>query len=266
MYTVFAILFLLGVLMIGAGFLGRLGTSGISEVDSNAASAFGMLVIFSLLILSFSSFSDLVPIFDGFLGGIPYLEKIADYGSLHNVFSQDPIGAAASFCDVVIVSALISLLNLIPGSGGKTKVKGQSMTKCFVGVVLSLVSLLLLNYVIKGTVIYQWIVAVVGIIVSLISIGTVPLTLIAFLHKNRVLTVGILGVLLAFSKSKIVGIIRDAFLKAIVFVFGIWLLEHYFGDLATSASWIFNFLVAFGPVAVLLLGVSVLLKTLKTNR
>mgnify|MGYP006065924499 CR=1 FL=1 len=266
MYTVFAIMFLLGVLMIGVGLLGRLGTSGISEVDSNAATAFGMLVIFSFLIVNFSSASALLPVFEGILGGIPYLEKIADYGSLHNVFTQDPMGAAASFCDVVIMATLISLLNLMPWRGGRTKEKGQFLVKCFVGVMLSLLSLLLLNYVIKETIVYQWIVAVIGTIISIISIGTIPFTLIAFIKKNRVLGIGVLGILLAFSKSKIVGIMRDAFLKAIVFVFGIWILEDYFGDLATSASWIFHFLVAFGPVVVLLIGVSVLLKTLKTNR
>lgn len=51
------------------------------------------------------------------------------------------------------------------------------------------------------------------------------------------------------------GILRDSFLKAIIYVAGIWLLEKHFGDIATGFSQLSLILVAFGPMVVVLIGI-----------
>lgn len=47
------------------------------------------------------------------------------------------------------------------------------MVKILIGTVVALAALLLLNYVIKKTDTYNWIVAVVGSIIALLSMGTI---------------------------------------------------------------------------------------------
>ena len=102
------------------------------------------------------------------------------------------------------------------------------MVKILIGMVVALAALLLLNYVIKKTDTYNWIVAVVGSIIALLSMGTIPFLVISQLNANRVARVGLVGALLLFSKSSVAGILRASFLKAIIYVFGIWVLENNF--------------------------------------
>ena len=89
------------------------------------------------------------------------------------------------------------------------------MVKILIGMVVALAALLLLNYVIKKTDTYNWIVAVVGSIIALLSTGTIPFLVISQLNANRVARVGLVGALLLFSKSSVAGILRASFLKAI---------------------------------------------------
>ena len=56
-YSVFSTLFLLAVLLIVAGFVGRFGTNGFADVSENVAASLGLLVTYLILILSLSSYS-----------------------------------------------------------------------------------------------------------------------------------------------------------------------------------------------------------------
>lgn len=76
------------------------------------------------------------------------------------------------------------------------------MVKILIGMVVALAALLLLNYVIKKTDTYNWIVAVVGSIIALLSTGTIPFLVISQLNANRVARVGLVGALLLFRKQR----------------------------------------------------------------
>lgn len=59
MYSVLSTLFVIGVFLIVAGFLGRVGTDGMADVSENVAPAIGLLVTYAFLILSLGFFSEL---------------------------------------------------------------------------------------------------------------------------------------------------------------------------------------------------------------
>lgn len=262
MYSVFTTLFIIGFLMILVGFIGRIGTECIGEVDANVASAFGLIFVYTLIFMSFSSFAELVPVFEGICGGIPFLDIIADYGSLKNALHAEPLRAAISFLDVVILSSLINILSLLPLTQGNAV--GKFMVKLFTGIILALVSLCILNFVIKETSAYKWITSIIGGLISIVSIGSIPLAIVSVFKKNIAASVGIFGSIYFFSKSRVAGILRDSFLKAIIYVAGIWLMEKHFGDIATGFSQLSLILVAFGPVVVVLIGIGLIFKSLKT--
>ena len=261
MYSVLAILFLIGVFLIVAGFLGRVGTDGISDVSENVAAAVALLVTYAFLILSLSSFSELATFFEGICGGIPYLREITDYGSLQNVIKNDPLSAAIAFVDTVILSATIETIMMIPLS--QKNDNSKFMVNLFTGIVVAIASLLVLNYVIKETSVYQWIVSIVGSIIALLSIGTIPIIIISLFKKNITAGIGLIGIIMLFSKSKIAGVLRASFFKAIIYVCGIWLLEKYFGSIASGLSQISTILVAFGPAFVMIIGLVIILKSAK---
>ena len=50
MYSVLSTLFVIGVFLVVAGFLGRVGTDGISDIGENVAAAIGLLVTYAFLI------------------------------------------------------------------------------------------------------------------------------------------------------------------------------------------------------------------------
>ena len=258
MYSVFTILFILAALMITVGFVGRVGVNGLNDVDANVAAAIGLIFVYALIFISFSSFSDLLPILENICGGIPFLDKIADYGSLRNVLHADPLGAAVSFLDTVILTTMINILLLLPLSQGNAA--GRFMVRIFTGIVLALVSLLILNFIIKGSQVYQWIVAGIAGIISIISVGSVPLQIMAVL-KGSAAGAGLLGTALLFSESEIAGLFRTSFLEALVYVLGIYLLESRFGSVGAAMSQISVFLVVFGPVVIMLIGIALILRS-----
>lgn len=258
--SIVAVLFLLGVGMIFAGVFARAGTAASNEIDANVAATMALLVTYAFLLLSFTSLSELVGAFGMICGGIPYVDKIADYGSLSKVFHEAPLEAAASFLDVVFLTAIIDLLSLLPLTSGSAV--GKFMVKIFTGIVLSIVSLMILNYVVKGTGIYRFVVAVIGACISLISVGTVPLAILSLIKGNKAAGVGLIAALYVFSRSKIVAIMRDAFLKAIVYVLGIYILEQKFGTIAAGMSWFSIVVVAAAPSLIIIAGIIIMLKSI----
>ena len=51
---------------------------------------------------------------------MPFVQDIADYGSLKKVIEADPLNAAISFLDTVILSTTINILSLFPFFQGNT--------------------------------------------------------------------------------------------------------------------------------------------------
>ena len=262
MYSIIALLFLIGFSMVAAGFIGRIYTNEIKDVSNNVAAAIILLFVFTLLVLSVSSASELAAFFEGICGEIPFCGLITDYGSLKNAFSESPSSAAIAFMDTVILSALIEIITkILPYRARQTAESGLKirtfMVKILIGMVVALAALLLLNYVIKKTDTYNWIVAVVGSIIALLSMGTIPFLVISQLNANRVARVGLVGALLLFS------ILRASFLKAIIYVFGIWVLENNFESISNSLSNLSMILAAFAPACVIIIGLILILKSAK---
>lgn len=254
--------------MLAAGFIGRVGTDGMSDVSKNVAASFGLIFTYALLIAFAGSASKFAGFAENFFGGVPYLNDIADYGSLHKMFSQSPLTAATNFLDTVILSTVIDIILLLPLGQDSDKKhfftnRGNIMTNLFVSFLAAILGLLILNYVIKKASIYRSIVSIIGGIIAFTSIGTIPLHIMSLFNKNSSAGIGIIGALLLFSKSRIVGILRSAILKAIVFVCGIWILENRFGSLANGLSQAVAIMVAFGPVLVMIVGIVLILKSAK---
>ena len=91
------------------------------------------------------------------------------------------------------------------------------------------------------------------------------MVIITLIRKKRLATVAVatgIGLLFLFSKSKIMGTLRSAVFKAIVYVGGIWILEKHFGSIANGMSFISSVFVAFGPVLVMLIGLYFIVKSM----
>ena len=124
-----------------------------------------------------------------------------------------------------------------------------------------MISLLTLNFVIKGSSVYQWILAVIAGVISLISIGTIPLQIMTVIKGYSVAGVGALAAAQLLSESEIAGVFRTSFLAARVYVVGIWLLEDRFGSIGAAMSQIAVIVVAFGPVVIMLIGLVLIIRS-----
>lgn len=259
MYSIIVILFLIGCLMISVGMLGRAGAKGFDDIDGNVAAAMGLLVTYMFFLLHFSSFSGLTQIFEAVSGGIPFLQNIVDYGTLRNLLHEAPMQAATSFMDTVFLSAIIQLVSNIPMNNEDMRKK--LMVRILTSVVVSLVSLMLLNYVIKQTGLYRYAVTAVGAIISLLSLGSIPASIVSLLKKNAVSGVGLLTTVILFSKNPLIRILRTSFFDSIIYVAGIYVLESRFHSIAESVSVISVLIVSFMPVLLMLIGIYYILKS-----
>ena len=260
MYSVHATLLLVGLIMLLAGFLGSVGTEGLKNINANVAASFALLFLFTIVVLSFGSYEELRPIFEALTGGVTgefrvaILSDIADYGSLANVLRQAPVKAAESFFEVVLFALLVELISGLPWSTGKFAT--DFISRVLTGSVVGLLSLYLLNVVVKQTQLYQWIVMSVGTLITLISVGSIPLSIITAFGKKNLVALGIFGTILAKCSF-----IRKAFLKSLAFLLGIWILENQFGSLAAAADSISLMIVAFLPVGVMFVGLGMIVKS-----
>lgn len=261
MYSFLSAFLLVGVLMVLAGFVGKLATDGVGDVSSHVASALGLIVVFALLVVTANSPENLLKKLEAVCGGVPFLNDIADYGSLQKIFTQNPTAAAQSFLDTVLLATIINLLSLLPLTQGSAV--NDWMVKLFTGIVLALIALFLLNFVISKTEVYHWMVSAIGVIISVIAVGGIPLAVISAFSNKTVMGAGIISALLMFSKSKIAGIFRDAFLKALVYVLGIWIMERYFGSLAAGIAQIVGIITVGMPLVIMMVGIVIVLKSTK---
>ena len=263
MYTFLVVSFVLLLALVFAGFLARVGTDRIGEIDANVASSFALLTVFGFVFLACSE-SRLGSVVEALCGGVPYLGVIADYGSLHAALHSDPIRAAVSFLDVVFLAALIDLINLLPLKQGSASYWTQGglrakflPVRLLTGIVVALLALLLFNFVIRSSEIYQWIVGAIAAVISLISVCSVPVLLISAI-KQSAAQIGGAGLLVSFlilAKSKVGVLLRSAFFKALIFTLGIWLVEAKWGSVAAAAATISAIVVAFMPAVICLIAI-----------
>lgn len=71
MYSGWSTLFIIGVFLIAAGFLSRVGIDGISDVSENVAAALGLLITYAFLILSLGFFQSLRLSLKGYAEALP---------------------------------------------------------------------------------------------------------------------------------------------------------------------------------------------------
>lgn len=252
-------LFILGVVMIIAGFLARVGADGLDQISENTAASLALLVVFGILVGSVASSSELAKAFEAMCGGIPFANELADYGSLKNVFSSSPLDAAIAFLDTVLLAVMIELIATLPWSRGNAR--GKLMVNVLTAVVVALLCLLFLNFVVKSSSVYQWIASVIAALISLVSIGTIPAAIASLFQTTAARGGGILALFIIFSQGRLAGALRAGFVKAVIYVAAIFILENRFGNIANGMSFISTLVVAFLPVVIVCMGLYFILRS-----
>lgn len=260
--SLFVLLFLLGILMMASGLLYQLVTGGVSNIGANAASSFALLVIFCFLLLNTNSFDDLIPIFEGICGGVPFVSGLTDFGSLQSFFTRAPLEAVLSFFDVVILSALIEVMQQLFSATGSYARKGAfAWINLFTGIISALLSLAILNYIIKTTPFYAAFASIIGTALSATSLSSIIVILISFFLRQKRSNNILYQSLLAFSKTSVGKVIVSSFLKAVLYVIGIWIMENFFPEIQTQVSSLIAIFTAFVPCLILLFGICLILKS-----
>lgn len=261
MYTLIVIFFLIGCCMIAAGLLGQAAIAGTKSWDAGVASAMALMVVFALLLISCGSFTGLGEAFGSINNSlnIPFFSQLTDYGTMRNLFQQAPMEAAAAFLDTVFLAAIINMLGLLhPNSGD---VAGQLAVKILTAVVLAIAGLVILNFVVKQSGPYQLLVGILGAVIALVSVGTVPLAVWSVIKQNSAAAVGIGASLIIFAQSRLGGCLRSAFFQALVYVGGVYVLEEKLPDVSAGLSQVSVVVAAFMPVIIMLIGLFILVKS-----
>lgn len=250
MYSVFAFILMVLVLFFAVGFAMSAGSRGLNQISANAASSMALLVLFTAVVISCTSVAELTHLIDaisnGMMAQMKLLEMLNDYGSFANALAQSPAGMAEAFFDIVILSTLINLICELPLVTGDFR---NFFSRMFVGMVVGLVALYLLNTYVKQMRIYQAIVSLTGAVISAVSVGSLPLLVGEISGRRK--TAGFLFLIFI--------VFRSAFFKAIAFMFGIWFLEHRFGSVASAANTLLQAVIYFVPVLVVLGGIGCML-------
>lgn len=262
-YNLFAFLFVLGICLLGVGFVYNAIAGGGSNLSVNTTTSFSLLVLFTCLVMSFQSFDEMLPIFESFCGGVPYAEKIADFGSMLNLFQQSPAQAIMSFFDLMILSVLVDILNkFIDAVTGISEKKNKfSWMSIFNGILSALLALFILNFTIKDLPFYKAVFALLGTTLSVLSIGTLITISLTFFAKAHISQNACFRFLSAFSKTPIGKSLCTAFLHALIYVLGVFALENFFPELRQCATNFVAVIVAFLPVVVLLFCLGQIVKT-----
>ncbi|MGN1308097.1 MAG: hypothetical protein ACI4V3_10550 [Faecousia sp.] len=250
---------ILAALTFLCGVVGRLGTTGFSVLDANGASAFGLIVLFTGLMIFFStSDSPLFPL--EVFSGLPFVNEISDYGSLHALLQQNFSAAVQPFLDLVLLNILMALVELIPLSN--PGYRRWDFVNILAGFVTALIAMLIMNYIIKPSSVYRDIMDVVTAVVSIASVAGVPLLIYSRFSSRNVITAAVVVSFIAFSRNRLFGIIRSAILRSFVFLGLIYILEVRFGSIAASAASISQIIVAFAPSFIIIWAIVKLMRLL----
>lgn len=259
MYSIFLFFIIISVALILAGLIGKMGSDAHFDPGTEFGAALGLLITYVIFIICCSSFPELVKNYGAFIGGIPGVELISEYGSVLNGIHSDPLGAAEAFLDAVILSAIISVLELFYN---KNALKHRPfMYRIFLHVLMALVGLLVLNVVVKNSGIYRTMTSMIGLIISIAAVGSISLAILSAVRKNAMSgLVAIAGISLLM-QSRFAGILRSAFLKAVIYFAGVIFIEQKFGSVSNGLLTLSNILVAFGPAVIILLALAVIIRS-----
>lgn len=274
-YSIFGGLFILGVLLIAAGLVCYMGVEGFNSISDNAGSAFALIVIFAIIIVSFSDVSGLIGFIDTLCGGIPLLNDIADVGSIGRLFKKEPLTVVRGFLDIVLLSTLVEFLVKIDKWLRKRDNEGipkeyqkpvPAMVQLLTMMVTPLVALFILNYVIKTSEVYRAIAEVFAAIISLISFGIIPLTIANITMKKVKTTVMFIMILMAFYKSIVVRTLLSAAFKALVLFGALFVLDFYRPQLAQGMTTAAQMVSAVMPCIIIFVTIIVLVKGVLFNK
>lgn len=260
MVKILSFLFVVLAVMVIISFLGKLGTGGFKDIRSTLISVLTFSLTFGFVIVSLGSFSGFARSMQSLFGGLPFLDKLENYGSLSNLVEKAPLEAVTAFCDAVLLSTLIQLIQML---FPMQRNSGKTFTVCLLTSFAVLIcALLLLNRVLKPSALYRWISTTTGSVIVLIALISIPVSLIAASKKNAK---GSFGAALLYSKSEAVGIFRTALLQALVYVGGILFLEKNYGSLTQGMSALSVMLSAILPLVIMLFGLGIMLSSLQRH-
>lgn len=252
-FELLTMLFIFALIMFFGGFLWRLG-GDISDISTDVASTLALMVVYGIVLVSVDNASEFT---QAICGGIPFIDTITDYGSLREAFLYDKAQCAASFFDVVLLSGIVDLTKPLLGAGRRSK---MSMGKILAGAVSALIGLVILNTIVKTSDIYANIVTGIGAVISIFSLSNFSFTAIAALNKKNVAATGIFALAALFMDNPISNAVRMSFIKAVIYVLIIWMMEHFCGSLAGGVSLVFSIIAAFIPAVVMLIGIVIIIR------
>lgn len=260
-YTFMIAIVIIGILFLLAGMMSQVGVEGFfSNMGTNTACAFAYVVIFIMILMGCSSYSELYKLFSSVCGGIPYVSQILDHGSFAMVWKQSPLEGAQGFLDTVLVSFILDLLISFFGVfSGKKGIRKFQFVAIFSSVILSLaVTLIIVNLLIKPSSAYKLATAILGAVISLISLGSIPVAIITMMKKNFAPSIVAIAMLYGFFNTKIMKNFRGAFFKSLVITFGLLVFETYFGSLVNGLNILTMIISSFLPCIIMIVAIGIM--------
>lgn len=258
LYTLLVTLLLtLGIFFL-IGILSWLGSDSVDSQDiltPNFAASFALFVIFIIIIVSFSS-QDLYDAFSAFLGTFPLVNYIADYNSFHQLLRQDLLGALISFLDIVLLNLILDLLSNLASLSVRFRTSGRQMFMplMLICLVIGLAGLAILNWI-HASASYQWVVSLLGLLVSVASILSIPMAIAAACKGNSNWKIPAFSALVLVSNNALGRAMRTSLFKALVFLASIYVLEAQFGSLGNIFSVVSNVIVIFMPIIMMIVAI-----------
>ena len=225
-------------------------------LTANLACTLSYTLLFCLVLIGCSSFSELYDVFAAICGGIPYVQDITDIGSYLALWSQEPLIGAANLMDTVLVSFILQLCTkLIVGGKGKVR-DAQPKDRfafCLVSVAFSLlITLLLVNVIIKPSAPYQFVMSILGGGISLITLGKITSDIINLFKKNAIPSIPFFILLYNFFRLPIMKEFLKAVATAIGFSIALGVVEWKFGSLAAVVNTFMSIFIALVPCAIMI--------------
>ena len=255
-YTLLCALVLIAVLFFVVGMVGRMGSGSFAaEITPNVAASLALLVVFAIILLSFSP-DDWSDVFGALCGSLPLVSNITDYGSFRNLLHENFGQALITFFNMVLLTAIIDLLSELAGLRIYVARRDWDffVPILLLSVCIGVISLLVFNFI-QSTESYQWIVSAIGTLTSAASLASIPVLIVSIFQRDKKWAAPLVLTLLALSQSKIAAALRSALFKSIIFLGSIYLLEGRFGSLSAAVAQFSFLMVAILPLVILCIGV-----------
>lgn len=225
----------------------------IFDIGADAASALALIVVYGIVIASVSNGLEFV---QAICGGIPFIDAIADFGSIKNVFMKKTDLFVIEFCNVVVLSAIIDIIKKF---FAVSALRRGSMQRIFTSIISALIGLAVFNFSVKVSDTYSNIVTSIGAVVSGFSLFSA--TWMIF-NRKAIVATGF-TVVAIFADNPISNFFRESLMKAVGYVLLILIIETFFGNFSSGLDVVINIAIAFAPVLIMLMGIAVMIKSLK---